>query len=642
MSNSGVAFRTCPVCIILSPLALPTRHMPRRLLVPLVIAGVTLVPARDSARNAAAGAAALVVQVVDGATRSPIADAVITLNGPGRPTTRVITDEAGRYAFSDLRRGVYFLAASHAGFFGNGTGDRNPSAPGPSIELGDSSSDVTLTLWKLRAIAGKVTGNNEPVAGADVRALRRSLLAGVWRLSPAAATTTDDRGMYRLGGLLPGQYVIAVRPDRDPDTALLTNMLTATPALAVDVMAAATAAGHGVPERDATVIPFAAANSAPLTIDPGSERAHVDFPLRALRGARLRGRLTGIEGATDGLIVELRPGARGFDAGLPEIASAAVDSDGRFEFANVPAGAYIVSLQSRPAPPAPPLPPLPPPPGPPGLPGAPVPPGVMAPPPGPPPAPNREIDSLPPAPAWWARASVTVGAGATTPPVALVARKGVVLGGRLEFAGTRSPSPAEIAQIRLRLDPADAFASPGTPSWQGLAFADGRFRTMNVPAGRYFVRVSNAPRGWTPASLEVNGRDALDTAISLSAADVTNAVLTFRDRPFGGVNGRVEGAAGAAAAGVVLAFPATRGDGLDTGPQARRFRTARIAPNGSFGLGGLPDGSYLLVALTAMPATDWQDPARLDALAARATRVEISSGAPQIVTLTLASPAVKR
>jgi hypothetical protein len=43
-----------------------------------------------------------------------------------------------------------------------------------------------------------------------------------------------------------------------------------------------------------------------------------------------------------------------------------------------------------------------------------------------------------------------------------------------------------------------------------------------------------------------------------------------------------------------------------------------------------------------MPANDWQDPARLAALSARATRVDISSGAPQTVTLALASPAVKR
>jgi hypothetical protein len=166
---------------------------------------------------------------------------------------------------------------------------------------------------------------------------------------------------------------------------------------------------------------------------------------------------------------------------------------------------------------------------------------------------------------------------------------------------------------------------------------------MSVPPGRYFVRVANASRGWQLESARAGTRDAIDEALDIQSANVDGVVLTFSNRPLGGVNGRVVDAAGApVASAVVLIFPAELRAGSDTSAQARRFKLARPAPNGMFGTGGLPAGSYLAIAVPRAPASEWQDRGRLDSLAPQATHIDVTSGPLQSVTLTVTTPAVKK
>jgi hypothetical protein len=71
---------------------------------------------------------------------------------------------------------------------------------------------VTIRLFKFATIGGLVVDDQgEPVVGVTVRAYRRSLVAGRRVLSQVAQTAaTDDRGMYRLSALVPGEFVISV------------------------------------------------------------------------------------------------------------------------------------------------------------------------------------------------------------------------------------------------------------------------------------------------------------------------------------------------------------------------------------------------------------------------------------------------
>jgi hypothetical protein len=574
-----------------------------------------------AASGASQGPGELAGRVVDAQTHTPLPEAIVTLGGRGAPA-RVLADPQGRFVFRDLAPGTVTLTATRAGYLGNGSGDRDPAAPPLFVDLASDQhvADLTLSLWKLGAISGTVAADGEPLVGIEIRALRRTLVAGAWRLLAVVTTTTDDRGAYRLSGLLPGEYIVAARPDRDPDTALLLSLLAATPASSADVMAAATASSLGVPERDSRLRTYGltfyrdAQTSGLATrvpIDAGADKTGVDFHLRAVRGVRVSGTLTGLDGPAEGLVVRLLPADSALESDPVEFAAAACDGNGRFELANIPSGKYVVTLLSRPAAPA------------------------AAP-------PSSAPSPLSAEPTWWARTAVTVGT-ADISGITVPVHRGVVVGGRAQFNGATAPSAADIAQIALRLDPAEGPVPPGTPPWRGVISPDGRFTTMSAPPGQYFVRVANLPRGWTLESARVGARDAIDEALDIQSADVEDVVLTFSDHPLGGVNGRVLDAGGAPAPGaIVLIFPAERRAGLDTSPQARRFRLARAAGSGTFGAGGLPAGSYLAVAVPSLAASEWQDPARLDAIAPRATRIDIAAGPAQSVTLTLATIAVKK
>lgn len=568
-------------------------------------------------------------RVVDGATRAPIPDAVVTLSGrPGGPL-RVIVDPEGRFVFHNVSAGPAAISATHLGYFGSGNGDRDPAAPPRILNVvpGQEPGSLTLSLWKLGAISGAVIADGAPLVATEVRALRRTLVAGTWRFTTASTTMTDDRGRYRLSGLAPGEYIVVTQPDREPETSLLVSVLAATPALSADVMAAATSSGRGVPDRDASIKTYGAmffpsvttaALATRLTIDAGSDRAGVDFHLRSTRTFRVAGQLSGVNGPAEGFVVRLLPADGSIDGDAIEIAAAACDTDGRFELPNIPPGKYIVAVVARP--PAPPQPPAPPP-------GS-----------GPPLA-----APLPGEPTWWARTPLTVAAADIT-TLNVPVHKGFSVSGRVEFAGQiPAPSATELGQIAVRLDSADAAALPNTPAWRGLVSADRSFSTMSVPPGRYFVRVTTAPRGWTLESARAGSHDALDEAIEITAANIDDVVVRFADRPLGNLTGTVQDAAGATVADApILIFPATRTGALDTSNQARRFKQVRSSTAGTFGVGGLPAGTYLVVAAPDVPATEWQDVKRLDALAAQATRVEVGATAAPPLALTIVKGAVKK
>ena len=152
-------------------------------------------------------------QAVDGVSTRPVANALVTLMVAGSIPVRVLTDSDGRYAFRDVPKGGFSITASKPGYSDGAYGRLRPNGPSQSLQLTDGQrvTDVTLPLWKLGTIAGTVFDDSgEPVVGAPVRVLERTVVAGKRQLQVSASSTTDDRGMYRIGSLVPGEYVVVV------------------------------------------------------------------------------------------------------------------------------------------------------------------------------------------------------------------------------------------------------------------------------------------------------------------------------------------------------------------------------------------------------------------------------------------------
>ena len=85
---------------------------------------------------------------------------------------------------------------------------RQPSRRVPPLEVrdGETRDDVNIALWRAFAVEGRVVDDaGEPVANAEVTG---SPWESPSEMSMVASRWTDDRGMFRIFGLRPGQYRI--------------------------------------------------------------------------------------------------------------------------------------------------------------------------------------------------------------------------------------------------------------------------------------------------------------------------------------------------------------------------------------------------------------------------------------------------
>ena len=190
---------------------------------------LTLAQAQAPPRDPAPRAAATEVEsngvirgrVIDRETGRPIARATAQLTpaaGPGEARSAA-TDSEGRYQFTGLPAGRYTLTAAPpegvATHLAHRFGQERPldfrrSGIGTPIRLERGATfTADVALWRALAIEGRVVDDQgQPVANVPVTAT----LAGAPDGATGPPRTTDDRGMFRLFGLAPGEYRVCADP----------------------------------------------------------------------------------------------------------------------------------------------------------------------------------------------------------------------------------------------------------------------------------------------------------------------------------------------------------------------------------------------------------------------------------------------
>src|SRR5262245_30144611 len=174
-------------------------------------------PPRDTsarpATTATTGTGRIGGHVVAADTGRPIKRARVFLSaaelGGGRG---VLTDDSGAFDFSDLPAGRYTLNASKSGFIQLSYGQRRPFQAGTPLQLlgGQQLKSVDFALPRGGVISGRVSDENGDVMpGVNVQVMRYQYQQGDRRLLQAGQGQTDDRGVYRVWGLNPGDYYIS-------------------------------------------------------------------------------------------------------------------------------------------------------------------------------------------------------------------------------------------------------------------------------------------------------------------------------------------------------------------------------------------------------------------------------------------------
>ena len=162
-----------------------------------------------------------VVNVVSG---QPVTRALVRLSGDSRAT---FTDSEGKFQFNGLPVGSFTLLAEKPGFLGSDSGgSRSPVLA--SINLAPDSPDAVVKLTPESVVFGQVLDEKgEPLEGFTVALFSRNPTTGGLFSAPYQRFVTDDQGKFRIAGLFPGSYYLAVRMEQQP--ALRSSQKSAAP-----------------------------------------------------------------------------------------------------------------------------------------------------------------------------------------------------------------------------------------------------------------------------------------------------------------------------------------------------------------------------------------------------------------------------
>jgi hypothetical protein len=235
-----------------------------------------------------------------------------------------LTDDDGRYEFTELPAGTFSVGATSTGYVTLQYGQRRPFEPGTPVAVADGQrvERIDVSLPRGAVIAVRLTDDlGRPISGVEVRAHRfqyrsdgQRTLAGIY----TGVNTTDDRGEIRLFGLMPGEYVVGAL---------------------YRLVSARSTPGNATSDAYApTFYPgvISASQAAPITVRLGEEKA-VQFSLVRSRLARISGVVVDSRGRpANGARVSLATATPGVFAG------ANVGPDGTFAIGDVPPGEYSV------------------------------------------------------------------------------------------------------------------------------------------------------------------------------------------------------------------------------------------------------------------------------------------------------------
>jgi hypothetical protein len=248
------------------------------------------------------------------ATGGVVAGATVRLSPQGRREgASTLSDRDGLFAFADVPPGVFLIGTSKTGF----SSDTVPRGRTITVTATGATTELTLTPWS--SVTGRVVDElGDPVQGASMQLLRLQFQDGRRRLVSAGYTrTTDDRGVFRIFGVPPGQYILSASAG-DVSTAELPGYArTYYPGVA-----------------DASSSPF-------LTIGAGQLQASADITLVRQSTARVSGIVRDAQGRP-GLTGSLSLFPSQSASSLAMSAGARVGDNGAFEFPNVPPGRYVI------------------------------------------------------------------------------------------------------------------------------------------------------------------------------------------------------------------------------------------------------------------------------------------------------------
>jgi hypothetical protein len=270
-------------------------------------------------------------------TGNPIRRAVVrAMSQEGRGSGMTQTDADGRFEIKELLGGRYTLTVTKAGYVSMSYGQRRPEQQGTVLEIIDGTvvDKIAFSLPRGGVITGTVLDEfGDPVAGAQVSALRFRYLNGARRLAPSGGGMTDDRGIFRVYGLAPGDYFVSAAV-RDQQMMMMGPNSVVSNAVE----------GYAPTYYPGTPNP---AEATRITVRAAQETSNISMALIASRLSSVSGRaVTSANAPVVQGMVMLMPADR-MTMGPMAMSNAMTRADGTFQLLGVAPGTYNLSLRPR-------------------------------------------------------------------------------------------------------------------------------------------------------------------------------------------------------------------------------------------------------------------------------------------------------
>jgi len=289
----------------------------------LAVAGIPSASAQSS-KSGSTSLSSVDGQVVDAATNAPVRKAQLTLSLKNKPDAWTATsDGEGRFRFSNIAPGEYRLAAQARGYLilsGSNAPPRLRSNHVLSLAAGVNLDGILVRLRRSAAVSGRIVDpDGDPVEKAKAQLWRISYRHGRRRLlmEDKGSASTDERGVYRISGVVPGRYYLSAHswehPDWFPnDARYIRSYYPGT----LDLAAA-----------------------SPIELASGAELEDINLKLHEVETVQVSGQVMSLAEA----YVILHP------ASIADInvTTTSIPPDGRFRFDRILPGAYNVRVITR-------------------------------------------------------------------------------------------------------------------------------------------------------------------------------------------------------------------------------------------------------------------------------------------------------